>query len=65
MNKPKPMTPAQESQARTLLLAIQRGLPDHHTPAHQAMMLEHFNSHGAGKATFSHKTLGTKLRRFD
>lgn len=35
-----------------------------HSDPRQAMMVEHFNSHAAGRATFSHKTLGTKFRRY-
>jgi hypothetical protein len=59
----KPMSASQEVFATSLLRNI-AATQIKSTDPRQAMMLEHFNSHGSGAATFSHKTLGTKLRRF-
>lgn len=49
--------------ARTLMLNI-AATQLKSTDPRQAMMLHHFNSHPSGRATFSHASLGTKLRRY-
>lgn len=62
--QPKPVIdPQVESIARRLLtqMAANGPGPDHFR---QAMMLKHFNQHATGAATFSHNSLGTKLRRY-
>ena len=63
IDKPHILSAHEDTYARRLLgNIIAKQLPS--ANMQQAMMLEHFNSHGSGTATFSHKTLGTKLRRY-
>lgn len=66
ISNPHVLSAHEDTFARRLLSNIQAsGRQTHPTDPRQAMMLEHFNSHASGAATFSHKTLGTKLRRFN
>jgi hypothetical protein len=62
MKKSLKLDPKTEAIARRLLMQMaDKGQPDH---TQQAMMLKHFNAHASGASTFSHNSLGTKLRRY-